>query len=94
MNEPFIPLSPDVSPAPGRTGFRVAIINPAEDPRPFQPLNHGVTGNSGTHPGDHKPSVTLQRDGERISAISIQCACGQLIELACVYPPVPSSAQT
>ena len=32
-----------------------------------------------------EPRVTLQRDGERVSSIRIQCSCGQVIELACVY---------
>jgi len=31
------------------------------------------------------PKVTLQRQGDVVSAIRIQCACGQVIELACVY---------
>ena len=31
------------------------------------------------------PKVTLQRQGEVVSAIRIQCSCGQVIELICVY---------
>jgi hypothetical protein len=31
------------------------------------------------------PKVTLQRQGEVVSAIRIQCGCGRLIELNCVY---------
>jgi len=31
------------------------------------------------------PKVTLQRQGEVVSAIRIQCSCGQVIELNCVY---------
>jgi len=32
-----------------------------------------------------KPVVTLQRDGEIVSGIRIQCGCGQVIDLTCVY---------
>ena len=31
------------------------------------------------------PKVTLQRQGDVVSAIRIQCPCGQVIELSCVY---------
>jgi hypothetical protein len=32
-----------------------------------------------------KPVVTLQRQGEIVSGIRIQCGCGQVVDLACVY---------
>jgi hypothetical protein len=32
-----------------------------------------------------KPVVTLRRNGEVVSGIRIQCGCGQVIELSCVY---------
>ncbi len=32
-----------------------------------------------------KPVVTLQRDGDRVTHIRVQCACGQVIELECAY---------
>jgi len=32
-----------------------------------------------------RPSVTLQRQGELVSGIRIECGCGQVIELACAY---------
>ena len=35
--------------------------------------------------GTGKPVVTLQRDGERVAGIRIECVCGQIIELACSY---------
>jgi hypothetical protein len=31
------------------------------------------------------PSVTLQRQGDVVSGIRIECGCGQVIELACVF---------
>jgi hypothetical protein len=32
-----------------------------------------------------EPAITLQREGDRVTHIRIQCACGQVIELACLY---------
>jgi hypothetical protein len=33
-----------------------------------------------------QPEITLRREGDRITQISIQCGCGQVIELGCQYP--------
>ncbi len=94
MNEPFVPLSNVAIPVRDRSGFHVTIINEAEKLQPFQPLGHAGKGGSGgqcspggiaAHVPLGEPRVTLQRDGERVSAIRIQCACGQVVELACVY---------
>ncbi len=38
--------------------------------------------------GDHSaatPSITLKRDGDRISHIIVRCTCGQVSELTCQY---------
>jgi hypothetical protein len=32
-----------------------------------------------------KPVVTLQRNGEVVSGIRIQCGCGQVVDLSCIY---------
>lgn len=29
--------------------------------------------------------VTLEKDGDRITSIRIQCGCGQVTQLACTY---------
>jgi hypothetical protein len=36
-----------------------------------------------------KPVVTLKRNGAIVSGIRIQCGCGQVVNLACVYEDVP-----
>ena len=93
MSEKFMPLVPldsinkqstsSESPRPGGSFGSTA--------QPFSPLsaspvdrtigNHGhLSVGAGT-----KPNVTLQRDGDRVTQIRIQCVCGQVIELYCLY---------
>ena len=83
MNEPFVPLNKNAMPGQNRADFRVSIVSDAENLPPFQPLGH-AGGKAGAG-GQCEPRVTLQHEGEHISAIRIQCSCGQVIELACVY---------
>jgi hypothetical protein len=46
----------------------------------------GVEARAGAAPDAcAKPTITLQRNGEIISSIRIQCGCGQVVELNCVY---------
>jgi hypothetical protein len=33
----------------------------------------------------HAPKLTLKRDGDRVTHITVRCTCGQSIELACEY---------
>ncbi len=89
MNEPFVPLNKTAVSGKNRADFRVSIVSQAENLRPFQPLGH-AGGKAGAS-AQCEPRVTLQRDGERVSAVRIQCGCGQVIELACVYPDAPKA---
>ena len=82
MNEPFLPLSRAPAAGRSRSDFQVTIVNQPDQLQPFQAL--GRAGKAGAA-GPCEPHVTLQRDGDRISAIRIQCSCGQVVELACVY---------
>ena len=82
MNEPFLPLSRSPVSSRNRSEFQVTIVNQAEALQPFQPLGQGGKAGSG---GPGEPCVSLQRVGDHVSAIRIQCSCGQVIELACVY---------
>jgi len=40
---------------------------------------------AGAHPATGKPTVSLQKEGDRVTHIRIQCGCGEVIELACDY---------
>jgi len=83
MNDSFVPLNKTVATGRNQSDFRVTVLEQSENARSFQPLGHaGAKAGAG---GQHEPRVTLQRDGGRVSAIRIQCSCGQVIELTCAY---------
>jgi hypothetical protein len=39
-----------------------------------------------------EPRVSLQCEGDRVTNIRVQCSCGQIVDLACVYEPTNRSA--
>ena len=82
--ESFVPFDP--VPTPGqRTGGAapgLKVVPKGESGPSFSPLQSP----SSVHAhATAKPVVTLQREGERITGIRIECVCGQVIELACSY---------
>ena len=38
-----------------------------------------------THTEHGEPKITLERQGDTITHIRVQCGCGQVIELKCAY---------
>ena len=52
--------------------------------RAFEPFQVAAPAHSHGQ-GAGQPVVTLQREGERVTGIRVECACGQVIELACSY---------
>jgi hypothetical protein len=83
---PFEPASTAPAGKPAAAPPNLKVLAKAEDTPVFAPLSfsaathaHAVTSAGG------KPLVTLQRDGERVTGIRVECACGQVIELACSY---------
>ena len=36
-------------------------------------------------PGSPQPTVTLQKEGDTVVGVRIECICGQVIDLTCVY---------
>ena len=74
MNDQFIPFVPS------------DLIAFAATPKtPFTQVAPGSTAGPSSHAGRSSPNVTLKRDGDRVTHICVQCACGETIELACVY---------
>jgi hypothetical protein len=64
--------------------FQMKVLPQAEAKAVFEPL---PDGRQPAQPAKtcSQPTLTLQRQGEIVSAIRIECGCGQVIELACSY---------
>lgn len=89
MTEIFVPLAAKVPAVSTGASFRMKVLaNASGVTVPFQPLG-ALPGRfpapvaHGEHAG--QPQVSLVRDGERITGIRVQCACGEVIALQCVY---------
>ncbi len=83
-----MPLTAEVTADKNRE-FRVTVIPHGEKAHAFQTLGQVACGavemDSANGKKNCEPRLSLQRDGERITNIRIQCSCGQIMELACVY---------
>jgi hypothetical protein len=90
--ESFVPLTAVPAPSTPRE-FRVAILNGCNhghangngangggNKNGFQSLD-----GAGAEKKIGEPRVTVQRDGDRVTHLRIQCPCGMIMDLACVY---------
>ena len=84
MNEPFVPFAKTRS-QPGSVGesFRLTILPQTQSAPPLLP--GPALPAAAAQPGAQEPQVTLERDGVRITRVTIRCACGQVLELNCAY---------
>jgi hypothetical protein len=85
--ESFVPLTTQTITDEKRE-FRVTVVSQTEPARAFQTLGQVATAaaeNGTAHAKNCEPRLSVQRDGDRITHIRIQCSCGQVMELACVY---------
>jgi hypothetical protein len=89
-DESFVPLTPAGLPANDRPDYRVTVRSQADNVQPFHSLGQTVGSIAAGQSSNLEPRLTLQHEGDRIAAIRIQCTCGQVIELACVYEPAPA----
>jgi len=82
-NSSFVPFvtaraAAPAPPAPGAPQL-------ADSAGAFRPLTVGAAaGPEAPHPA-REPKVALEREGDRVSRIRIECSCGHTIELACTY---------
>jgi hypothetical protein len=85
--EPFVPLTAVAPKSGDRQEYSVAVLAPAEGSQTIKFLDAAPA--AGHAPGRHgkacDPRVSLQRAGDQVTGIRIQCGCGQIIDLACVY---------
>lgn len=63
--------------------------NTAAKPTGFQSLESqrpaALSASKGGEKKIGEPRVTVQRDGDRVTHLRIQCTCGMIMDLACVY---------
>jgi hypothetical protein len=90
MSAAFVPLAPGVLPTVAASATtRLKPIS--STPSSFEPMTaanlkadgHGPVATSQTPHGP--PKITLERQGETITHIRIECSCGQVTELKCEY---------
>ena len=84
----FVPFEPGTGGADhsGDLGFTPTVVSATEGatPTPSKASSAAAHQHSG-HEANAKPVVTLQRVGDKISSIRIECICGQIIDLTCSY---------
>lgn len=87
--ESFVPLTAAPA-ASARSEFRATVISKEEQAKPFHSLEQLIPDADTDAPAADKkkfcePRISVQRDGDRVTNIRIQCTCGQVMDVACVY---------
>jgi len=84
MSQAFVPFStsaPGVKPA--EAGARVKLVADKHSGQGFRPLADVSHPACPTPAAGHEPKVTLEREGNRVTRIKVECVCGYTFELAC-----------
>jgi hypothetical protein len=85
QTDQFVPLVAS-APSAEKRDFQITVIPQKEQSQPFQSLEKAIPATrERLGKTNCEPQLSIQRDGERITNIRIQCNCGQTIDLACVY---------
>ncbi len=78
----FVPGMPGAAPTP--TDFPASSTAPASTaPHAAAPSATVVAPRA--HAEHAKPVVSLRREGDKVVGIRVECTCGSVIELDCVY---------
>lgn len=88
MPDAFLPFPVKAAAAAnGGSDFRAKIV-PGSNASHFTPIAKPSTPQPSAPAHSHassEPKVTLTRDGDRITQIRIECTCGEVMDLKCVY---------
>src|SRR6185436_3392477 len=96
MADTFVPLLPNVAATPESkpASYRLKIMPSTTVSETFKPIEQRMsssTPSAVSHTcalvasANAQPVITLEREGDQVTHIRIQCSCGQVIELECVY---------
>lgn len=98
MSDAFIPFAPQLARSKSAdASFRVLVKPQSSKTAPPPPASSAVrlagTSDLPDPAGPYRPDctsagepeVTLDREGDRITRITIRCGCGQVMELNCSY---------
>ena len=84
--EAFVPLT---SAASANTGagaeFHATVVSQPQQLQKFHSVESSATSAGAARGANCEARITVQRDGEHVAGVRIQCSCGQIIDLACVY---------
>ena len=84
MNKGFVPFVVPATEGPAtEPGAPAKVVTDAKSAMAFRPVTEGSIPPA--PPAGGEPRVTLEREGDRVTRIKIQCCCGHSIELACDY---------
>src|SRR6185437_9070759 len=83
----FVPLTAAKPARPGElTDFRATVVSQPGSVQKFKAVeSSSALPGAAPRPANCEARVNVQRDGERVTGIRIQCSCGQVIDLACEY---------
>ena len=92
MKREFVPFAVK-APAgtPTTAESRTEDLTDSKPATPFRPLIQDQAQISNSATGLGEPTVTFEREGERVTRIKIHCPCGNDIELACDYGQPPAA---
>ena len=94
--ESFKPLTSAAPVVQEQSEFRATVVPNSNKVRPFQSLDQQLPVSEETaatvSQKKCEPRVSVQRDGNIVTSIRIECSCGQVIDVACVYDTPPKQA--
>jgi len=86
MEAQFIPFVPRGSTQAHPPNAAAKAPETHQSPAVFRLINAQAAAPAGACQDEEaKPLITLHHEGERVTQIRIQCTCGHVIELDCVY---------
>jgi len=95
--ESFVPLTTALPASSSeRTEFHATVLSQPDEIQKFHAIAMPGIGTPATPRAENcQPQVNVQREGNRVTGIRVQCSCGEVIELACAYEqtaPAPQPA--